>query len=198
MTPRRYQLEVFDIPTGPQQTIVVEPAAFETAKLEAYERGYAAGWDDALAERAEQDANARNALLQQLQDFAFTFHEARQAILRSVEPVLSAMTDSVLPGLLRDLMGDQVIEHLRAELVRHTDVPLRLRHHPGVGDLLRDVVAQQSGLSLELHPDSQLGQGRFVLERGDCEVELDLDRLCRDIRDRIQDHLSQVSERNPS
>lgn len=196
MSPRRYQPEIFDLPQAVTQPLAIEPATFEAAKLEAYERGYSAGWDDALSGQAEQDAKARDAVLQQLQECAFTYHEARQIILRSVEPVLRAMADAVLPQMMRDLLGDQVMTHLQEELLRQTDRPMRLRHHPSTTAVLQEVVTRQTGLTLDLVADPALAEGRFLLERGDCEVDLDLDRLCSDIRDRVQDHLRQVSERS--
>ncbi|MFB2531488.1 hypothetical protein ACEYYB_13295 [Paracoccus sp. p4-l81] len=198
MTPRRYQLEVFDLPTTLPEVVEVSQAALETSKLEAYERGYAAGWDDAIAGQAAEQAQARAEMLRQLQDSAFSYHEARQAILTAIEPVLETMVRAVLPDIARATLGPQLAQALQGELARHSDTPLRLRHHPGVADLMIDVIGQQTGLRLDLIPDPGLSPGQFLLERGDSQIEVDLDGLCRDIRERIGTFFQQLEQGNPA
>lgn len=195
MTPRRYQLEVFDVPTAARGRIEIESAALETVKLEAYEKGYAAGWDDAVTGQAQQTAQARDELLRQLQDCAFTYHEARQAVLLAIEPVLTALVEAVLPAVARDMLPDHLSALLSKNAARQADRPLRLRHHPGAGALLQDVVSAQTGLALDLVGDASLPMGRFVMESGAAEVEFDADRLCADARTIVADYRRQLFER---
>lgn len=196
MSARRYQLEVFDLPEQVVETVEVTPAGFETAKLEAYEKGYAAGWDDALNDRADAMMRARAELVRQLQDVSFTHLEARQIILKSVDPLIRAIVETVLPEVAREMIGPALAERLASEVARRSDVPLMLHHHPSAADLFAEVVDGQSKLTVTLKPDPALTPGQFILAGDDCEVEVDLDRVCADIRGIVADHLDQLTQRS--
>ncbi len=198
MNTRPYQLEVFDLPEPVVETFEVTAAGLETVKLESYEQGYAAGWDDALNDRADAMMRAKAELVRQLQDVSFTHLEARQVILKAVDPLIRAMVDTVLPDLARQMIGPALAERLAAEVTRRSDVALCLRHHPSAADLFAEVIESQSKLTVTLTPDPMMTPGQFVLEGDDCEVEVDLDRVCGDIRTIVADHLDQLTHRSLS
>ena len=74
-------------PDGPQSP-QGDSEEIETLKVSAYDSGYKAGWDDAAAAQASEQNQIGAELAKNLQDFSFTFHEARVQVMKSMQPLL--------------------------------------------------------------------------------------------------------------
>mgnify|MGYP003515970463 CR=1 FL=1 len=78
------KLEVFEADEAAQQTPSQQvPSADQESRLEAYEQGYRAGWEDAAAAHAEDQRRIRVDLARSLQALGFTYQEARAHVLKS-------------------------------------------------------------------------------------------------------------------
>jgi flagellar biosynthesis/type III secretory pathway protein FliH len=195
------RLETFDTgpARGPGASVVLEEEAFEDAKLAAYEQGYAAGWEDAAQAQAGETARLGVDVGRSLQALGFTFQDARQHVLKGVEPVLRAMTDVILPDLARATLAPRVIEALRPVLAQRTDLPVTLvlnpAARPAVEALLgQTLAAAAKGLPLVLEDEPSLGQGQAYLRFGPAETRIDLDDALTRMRAAVDDFFTLTAE----
>lgn len=185
MTAKRLQLEIFDIPSAKADSIELSPAAFETAKLESYETGYAAGWDDCAKNNADQATAARTALSQSLQDIGFTCTEARTQLMASVTAFISAITEIALPKMLHDTLGARLQEILADFANRTLQEQVILRACSALKPLLEEALLTQPTLRASIQEDDNLAPGTIQLTCGDGGVVLDTDLLISQIRDAV-------------
>lgn len=170
------RLEVFepDTPLGPS-TIVTDVAAIEQVRMEAYEQGYTAGWDDGVAAQAEDQTRLREDLGRSLQGQSFTFHEARAHVLRALDPLFSAMLSRLLPEVARAALAPMVAEALQPLAADLADAPVSVFINPAARPAVAALLAAGAELPVALVDEPLLAEGQAVLRLGQIEVSVDLD-----------------------
>ena len=175
MISRILKLETFT-PADPGLTRDnVTDTVAEEVRLAAYEQGYSAGWDDAVAAQDADLTRLRNELGQNLQDLAFTYHEAHSHVLRTLEPLLRDMVAKVLPAVAREALGQMVVEELRPLVADLTDAPLSIVTHPENVSMIEDLVIAHARFPAEVRADPTLGPGQAQFRIGPTERVIDLD-----------------------
>ena len=201
MMPRTLILESFDLPAVPGQPTPAPPAPqqppevlAEDRRLAAYEDGYRAGWDDALAAAAAAEARLREDLSQNLRDLSFTFHEARTHLLRGLEPLLSCMVDAVLPEAARATLGAAILAELLPEAQRLAGRPIALVVCPAdAAAVARALTAAPPDLPVEVVEDPTQAEGVVHFRFADgAERGLDRPALLHAIRARLADFLAET------
>lgn len=177
------RLEVFETGEGrpPAGTVVTDAGAMEEARLAAYEQGYTAGWDDAVAAQGDDQTRLRADLARNLQGLAFTYHEARGHILRAVEPLFSTILARLLPELARLSLAPRIVEALTPLAEAAADTPVQLVLSPLARPAVEAAIAEASALPLEIHEEETLGEGQAYLRLGTRETRIDLDRAVEEI-----------------
>lgn len=175
MISRVLKLETF-APSDPDLTRDnVTDTEAEEVRLAAYEQGYSAGWEDAVAAQDADLTRLRNELGQNLQDLAFTYHEAHSHVLRTLEPLLRDMVAKVLPAIARETLGHMVVEELRPLVADLTGAPLTIATHPDNVAMIEDLVIARAKFPAELRADPTLGPGQAQFRIGPAERVVDLD-----------------------
>lgn len=181
---RALKLEVFDLfasPVGQHDPQVSLPG--EEQKLQAFEKGYAAGWDDALDAQSANNKRICSELDQSLQDLSFTYHEARSQVLNDLKPLLTELTDTFLPSLSRETFSQLICDRALAisQDMPQSRIALHLRPEdvPLVEGLLE---GQSPHLELEITSDETLEPGQASLIFDDAEEEIDLNGAFRELR----------------
>lgn len=170
----RPRLEVFDAPGDATPGIVVADAgALEEARLASYEQGYTAGWDDAVAAQAADRDRIGADLSRALQALSFTYHEAREHVLRAVEPLLTEVVGRVVPAVARAALGPLVVEALRPAAARASLVPVRVCVHPDMRAAVAQALLLEPALPVELVADPALAETEARLELGQGELRID-------------------------
>lgn len=175
--PVRLKLELFDI-GGPRlatEEARVTHAALEDARAASYETGYAAGWEDAVNAQTTEQTRTNQEVARNLQALAFTYHEARSHVLRTLEPLLRDMVAKVLPDMAREALGQFVLEALRPIAARLTDSPVTLTLNPASRAAVERHLAAESSLPLRILEEPSLGEGQVYLRFDDREQQVDLD-----------------------
>lgn len=179
---RRLQLEIFDAGTSTDGVVELTQAGFETAKLEAYERGYSAGWEDCAKGHEDDLSQIRAELSQTLGDAGFTTLEARQAVLRALTPVFDAVTEVMVPELAQAGLAMRLRELLE-EMARAVTQPrLTVRAAPVHVPMIEEIALSQPALTVTVEADAQYGPGHILLTHETAEVRLDLDAVADGIR----------------
>ena len=180
--PQPLKLEVFETADAPEGPALLMPEEIEDIRLNAYERGYLAGWDDGGQQVQTDDATRREAIERQAEQLNFTYHEARGHVLKALKPVLEAMLGCVLPTLARSSIVPLAIEHLTPLAHAAAEAPLTLRIPSGSRDAY---LAAFEGLvlpPLDLVETEALAEGQAVFVLGEAETRVDLTHAAEEMR----------------
>ncbi len=176
------RLEVFEeAPAQGDRMVVTDLGAMEEARLKAYEQGYGAGWEDAVAAQSQDQSRLRAELAHNLQSLAFTYHEARAHVLRAVEPLFGTMLDRILPDLARQALVPRILATLRPLAAEAAGAPIRITIAPAARAAVEAALADAPALPVEIAEEDTLGEGQAFLRLGAAETRIDLDRAVADI-----------------
>ncbi|MDH3263665.1 MAG: flagellar biosynthesis protein [Paracoccaceae bacterium] len=189
----RLKLEVFD----PEPSLAelpdaeaVSPEAVEDVRLAAYEKGYSAGWEDAVAAQSDDQVRIRDDLARNLRDLSFTYWEARAHLLGGLEPLLRGMVDRVLPEIARATLGAAVVAEIKAEAGRLASAPVSLEVSPANRAAVEAALGAEPALPVTLREEPSLADGQVHFRFGGEERALDLEALLGAIRALVADFLS--------
>jgi len=147
----------------------------EDARLQAYEQGYGAGWEDAVTAQTEDQSRIRADLARNLQALGFTYHEARSHVLRAVAPLLQDMIGQLLPQVAREALGPTVLDTLLPMAEHLADAPVSVVLNPAARPAVEALLAQ-TALPVSFTEEPTLGEGQVYLRFGPAETHVDLDR----------------------
>ncbi|MCA2014429.1 hypothetical protein [Pararhodobacter sp. CCB-MM2] len=168
------KLEVFETPDALVGPSLMMPEDIEDIRLNAYEKGYVAGWEDNGKQADADEATRRAAIERQVEQLSFTYHEARGHVLKSIEPLLGAMVETLLPALVKSTIVPLTIEQLLPLAHAASEQPLTLRVGLGCRDAFEDALKGQMLPPLELVETADLAEGQAEFVMGVAETRIDL------------------------
>lgn len=183
------KLEVFESvkPMLAGQSVVLEVSAVEDVRLQAYETGYSAGWEDAVAATRDDQTRISTELANNLQKLAFTFQEARSHVLKSVQPLVTQLSTRLLPELAQEVLAPVVLDTLMPLIDTLADAPIRVVLNPASRPAVERLLSQAAGIPLIVEEEATLGEGQVYLRFGDVEHHVDLDKAVADIARAVHD-----------
>lgn len=165
------QLENFALAAAvqAQPTPNWNPTAF---RKEAFDEGYAAGWDDAVKQTQSDASKAEAQISAALQALDFTYFEARHHVLASLRPLIEAMMNCVLPDVAKEALIPLAVAELEA-IAKKTDAPIEMRCAPTTADRLRDHLAANCSTPAKVIAEETLtdAQIRVLWAEGDWLVD---------------------------
>ncbi|WP_323037662.1 flagellar biosynthesis protein [Pararhodobacter sp.] len=168
------RLEVFETQETPDSPVFLLPEQIEEIWLNAYERGYVAGWDDGGKQSDADDSTQKAAIARQVEQLSFSYHEARAHVLRAIEPLFAAIFETVIPVAARASIVPLTIEQLLPMVHAAADVPITLRVANGS---LAAYQAAFEGLvlpPLEMVETDTLAEGQAEFSFDSSEARIDL------------------------
>lgn len=177
------KLEVFDTEEKPAktQTVVLDRVALEDEKLESYDTGYRAGWEDANAAQSDDQSRIGADLARNLQSLGFTYHEARTHMLKAIEPLMVEIVGRLLPEIARATLAPFVLETLMPLAEGLGDAPVTLVLNPAARAPVEALLEQATGLPVRIEEEPTLGEGQVYIKLGAVETQVDLDKATADI-----------------
>lgn len=161
--------------------VSITDVSLEEERLEAFERGYQAGWDDCAKTQAEESRRITADLSQNLQDLHFTYEEAYAAVMQALHPLLENMVTAVLPRLAHDSLVPRVVETLQdianVQGQRKIGLAAAREDMPVLGHL-SDLMPE---MEIELSIDETLTTGQVHLQFNGGEQAIDLQQVLQGI-----------------
>lgn len=163
----------------------------EEAHLEAFETGYKAGWEDAIKAHQKDSERALAELSQRLQDMSFTYAEVQTKLLGGLAPVLSQITETLLPRVAMETFGPQISAALH-ELVQEAGPgAVELVICPDAAPTLRAQLKDKAPLPFTLTEDVTLSPGQAFIRSGNQERDINLDAVLKGVSDAMAAFLDQ-------
>lgn len=183
--PPAFSFEDFSRPASvaPRQTEPASPApepsissdTVKQARLEGYDEGYKAGWDDAAKAQSEDQDRIGAEFARNLQDLGFTFHEARRHVMHALEPLLNGMVAKVLPELITRSLGQTVVEELLPLASTAADAPIEIVVSPESRTAIEPMLRESTSVPFVLIEEPSLAEGQVFLRSGQTERHIDME-----------------------
>jgi flagellar assembly protein FliH len=163
----------------PEQTAVPveqgpDPAEIEARRLEAFEEGYRAGWDDAVKAQADDATKLSSTFAQHLGDLSFTYQEAYASVMGAVAPLMDEMVQKLLPELARQHLGGHIADQLTALArdIGRSDVVIAVA--PGRREAVEPLIEGDFAFPVRVVEDDTLGDDQADIRFGETERQIDL------------------------
>ena len=192
----RIRLEVFpnDDPINPEDIVVISKTELEEIRLTAFDKGYAAGWDDAVGAQNDDRARLKSEVARSVLAMGFSFQEARAHLLKSLAPLIAGMVGKLLPDVARASLAPMVLEQVMPMAETLTDAPVTILLHPRAREAVETLLLDAPGLPVTLIEDRNLGEGQVYLKSTTEETLIDLDRATTEITAAIRGFFELSSE----
>lgn len=164
--------------SGPPQRAADRPGLsdsdLEGLKLESFEDGYKAGWDDAIKAQADDQTRIASDFSQNLQDLSFTYHEAYSQVLGAMTPLLEDMVNALLPALAREALGLHLLEQLQAQCRAIGCLDVEIVVAPQDSMAVRALLDRDFGFPIAVVESATMGEGQADIRFGETEQQIDL------------------------
>lgn len=163
----------------------------------AFDDGYKCGWQDGVDSINDRDKELREDLSSALQEVNFTYFEARQHVMKSVQPVLQAMVELVLPSLLAQSLGAQVVELLGA-MANKSEPAITIACAADTEEMLKELIEASITFPVSLEVEPTLTTSQVVLHLNDGQTRIDFDATLEALRECVASFFdtSEIEEEN--
>ncbi|MGR3761333.1 ABC transporter ATP-binding protein [Roseobacteraceae bacterium NS-SX3] len=172
----------------------VSEEVLEEQRAQSFEKGYSAGWDDAVSAKDQESSRISAELASSLEDLNFTYKEAQVQLLESLDPMFKVLTSAVLPDVMAASFGHHIVDQLTELAKEQTGQPMRIMVSPGEGAAVRDLLKENPAVPVTVQEDSGLEAGQAYLKAGTSECEINTAALLDSIRDSIDAFSHHVKE----
>jgi Flagellar assembly protein FliH. len=178
MTLSRVKLEAFEADVEREEKISLDAVELEAAQLAAYEKGYAAGWDDCGASRLTEETSLREEILKGLQDLTKDHGKLRQEFVNAVEALLNAMLEKVIPEIRKASIEEFIIQNLNDILAENENSPC-LTVHPNMIEIVKSIVSENTD-HIRIIGDASYDIGQVEISFGDGGISADFEKIFSD------------------
>lgn len=186
-----FQLEEFSTRIVSDDPTLASNTSLEEHRLEAFEQGYKAGWDDATAAQSDDQARVAADFARNLQELSFTYHQARGQILGSLEPLLKEMVTKVLPKLAYENLPQTIIDEILLVAQKQTEAGIQIVISPANRPALEQLLETQDSFDITLIEEPSMANGLAYLRFADTEKQIDLDSILTSFSQSVEGYFEQ-------
>ena len=172
------------VPAQPGSSI--SESELEGQKLESFEKGYRAGWDDAIKAQSDEKDRISSSFGQHLKDLSFTYHEAHAQVMNAVTPLLNEMANVVLPEVARAALGQHVAEQLEKLGQEIAGVEVEIAVAPARTEAVAPLLEDDYGFPIRLVADDTLEEEQADIRFGQHERQIDLGDLIASVTEAVE------------
>jgi flagellar assembly protein FliH len=189
-------LEDFGPQTLNNGAYVITDDALEEARLASFESGYQAGWDDASAAHAAEQAHISTDFAQNLRALTSTYQDAYRHILEKLQPLLTQMVETILPNVAHDTLGNWVVFEMMKIAESHPNQKIDLIVSPESRAKLEGINIGSHSNLIHIMEDDTLNNGQVFFKYGNRERMIDLDRLLDEVKSLIHRFTKEFERKN--
>jgi flagellar assembly protein FliH len=174
-----------------------EVESFEDTKLDAFENGYKAGWDDAAIAHKNDTKAAVSQIAQRLDDMSFTHREVQGKLVLALKPLLANCVSKLLPEIGRHSLYPYIFEKVEMLLKDQTETPIEVVVSSGQKEMLENLMQSRPLIPFTVTADTDLTLGQVFIRVGAVEREINFDAILEDIRTALESFIDQeIREKN--
>lgn len=189
----RYQ-DFGPVGIDPAAVLGIPDDSLEDLKLESFENGYKAGWDDATKAHDSEQDRAVVAIAQRLEDLSFTHAEAITKMTSAMQPLLTKITLSLLPEVAKNALGAHVAEQMGKLLKEDAQNSIEIAVAPETLEPLQRQLEGRSTLSLSFSAEPMLSSGQVYLRANRAEREINLDAVQGGIKTALDAFFTEIQQ----
>lgn len=167
-------LEDFGSNSAVRTTVSMTDTTLEEQRLDSFEQGYKAGWEDALKAQNNTTRQISEEFARNLQDLSFTYREAYAHVIKSMNPLLSQIVEAVLPEMAQQTIGMRVIEQLQAMVKTSGESGIEVQVAPANQPAVAALLKQEFAFPVRLKADATLTETQALLKFDETEKQIDL------------------------
>ena len=153
----------------------------EDLKLQSFEGGFQAGWEDAVKAQAETHSHVSAALAASLHSASFEYHELRATLNASVQNIMVHVVDTILPMAARASLGGHIRDFVTSASQDALDCPIEIVVAPECEEVVRRVLSTDLQDPFELVGDPGMSESQATIRLGSQESEINLDKTVAEI-----------------
>lgn len=165
--------------------IAVADLDLDGVKLEAFENGYRAGWDDAIKAQSDDRTKVSSAFAQHLQDLSFTYHEAYSQVMNAMTPLLDEMVAALLPEMARATLGHHIVEQLQGMVQEIGSLEVVVAVSPANVEAVSPLIEGEFSFPIQLIEDDTLADEQADIRLGQTEKQIDLGDLIASVTEAV-------------
>ncbi|WP_120634722.1 ABC transporter ATP-binding protein [Ruegeria sp. EL01] len=170
-------LEDFTVQSGGGAIHLLDDDALEEQNLAAFEKGYGAGWEDAVQAQEQSQGQISAELGNALQDMSFTYHEAITRMTLSLEPMFQGLTRVVLPDTIERGFATRLVEQLCEMASEQIEQPMQIMVPEGRAGDVEAMIPSDLSPAPRVIEDPSLNSGQARLQVGVSRREVDCGAL---------------------
>jgi flagellar assembly protein FliH len=170
-------LEDFTVQSGGGKIHLLDDGALEEQNFAAFEKGYGAGWEDAMQSQKQSQGQVSAELGNALQDMSFTYHEAINRMTLSLEPMFQSLTRIVLPDTMERGFAVRLVEQLCDMAGEQIEQPMQIRVPKGCAKDVEAMIPSDLSPTPRVIEDASLDPGQARLQVGVSRREIDCSAL---------------------
>lgn len=187
-------LEDFTVNTSGGPVHMLDDEALEEHRLEAFERGYGAGWEDATTAQEQGRSQLSADLSASLSDLSFTYQEALTRMALSLEPMFESLTRTVLPEILDQGFATRLTGQLTEMARNQIGQPMHLMVPVGTAEQIGAVVPQDLSPPVQVVEDPTLQPGQARIQVGTARREVDCGALLTSVTGAFDAYIFEAKE----
>lgn len=171
---------------APEDKTEYVEADLEGQRLEAFENGYKAGWDDAIKAQSDEQTRISSGFGQHLQDLSFTYHEACGQVLNAMTPLLDEMVNVLLPGIAKATLGAHIVDKLQDMSREIGTMEVLIAVSPANHEAVSRLLESDFGFPLQVVDDPTLAAEQADIRFGKTEKQIDLSDLVKSVSEAVE------------
>jgi flagellar biosynthesis/type III secretory pathway protein FliH len=175
---------------------VITDDALEEARLASFESGYQAGWDDASAAHAAEQAHISSDFAQNLRALTFTYQDAHRHILEDLQPLLTQMVETILPDVAHYTLGNRLVLEMMKIAESHPEQGVELIVSPESREIIERIDLGFLPNPIHFLEDNTLNNGQVFLKFGSRERMIDLDSLLDEVKQAFHGAMNEFERKN--
>lgn len=172
----------------------VSEEEMEEERAVSFEKGYSAGWDDAVTAKEKETAQISATLTSSLEDLNFTYQEAQSQLIESLDPMFKVLTSAVLPDTMAATFGHHIVDQMTDMAKMQANQPMSIFVSPGEAPAVRALLPDSFATPVQVQEDENLTPGQAYLRAGTSEREINSSGLVESIQDSIDAFTYHVKE----
>lgn len=160
--------------------------AVEDQKLQAFEAGYQAGWDDATKAQTDEKERITAEFGQNLIDMKFTYQEALSELTVSIEPIMKAIVEKLLPEAMRAALSAHILDQVASMVNASADRPIEVVVSTGNVERVTKLIARMSEEPIKVVAETSLADGQAFVRLGETERQIDLESLIEGVSKAVE------------